>query len=196
MSLDDRYTPAALAAGVCVVLATVPYAWAAWRRTATPNRATWAIYLVVGVVGTASMAVGGARVTLVVPFLYALGACIIFALSLRHGQGGWSRLDQVCLATAGASLALWGITGDPRVAVILTALADLAGTVPTIRKAWLQPASEPRLPWLLYGVGSGLAVASAPHFDIIHAAYPAAIALGCVAVNAGLWRPRLARLTP
>jgi len=195
VTVNDLQTLAATAAGVCVLVANLPYAWATWRRTARPNRATWFIYLTVGIVGCASMAAGGARLTLVVPALYAVGACVIFALSLRHGEGGWSRLDQCCLATALGSLVLWGITGDPRTAVVLTALADLAGTIPTIVKAWRDPAGEPRLSWALYGLGALLAVLSAPAFDITNAAYPAAIFLGCVGVNAGLWRP-LARSAP
>jgi hypothetical protein len=181
-------TLAAIAAGVCVVCANVPYVWATWRRQARPNRATWFIYLTVGIVGCASMAAGGARETLVVPLLYAVGACAIFTLSLRHGEGGWSRLDQTCLATALASLVLWGLTGDSRVAVVLTAVADLAGTIPTIVKSWRDPTGEPRVSWAFYALGGALAVGSAPTWDITNVVYPASILIGCLAVNVGLWR--------
>ena len=59
-----------------------------------------------------------------------------------------------------AALALWAITGDPVTAIVLSILADAAAALPTLRKAWLAPATEDRRAYLISLVGMALGIFS------------------------------------
>ncbi|MDE1935166.1 hypothetical protein, partial [Bradyrhizobium sp.] len=91
---------------------------------------------------------------LVVMSVGASPACVVIA-SFVAGTGSWKLgpFDYVCGACALAALALWAVTGDPVTAIVLSILGDAAAALPTLRKAWIAPATEDRLAYLISFVG-------------------------------------------
>lgn len=188
----DPSAIAPVAAAALALAAGVPYVLATARGAIRPNRATWIVYAVVGAAGCAGMIASRAEWTsLALPAVYAVIASTVCILAIRHGTGGWSRLDRACLGTAGLSLVLWPMFDQPLIAVVLPALADLAGTIPTIVKAWRDPGSEHRGAWCLFMSASLIAVIgiAIDTPDLRNLCYPVCILIGTVAVVAGLLRP-------
>ncbi len=134
--------------------AFIPYISSMRKGRTRPNRATWWIWTLVGLLLAASYYSVGARHTLWVPLSYVAGPLIIAVFSLRLGVGGWGRLDRFCLFGAALSLVLWGISHSPLVALVLNIVIDLMGAIPTIRKAFLEPQTEDRAAWVLFLVGN------------------------------------------
>ncbi len=70
------------------------------------------------------------------------------------------------------AVALWGVSGSPNVAIILSLIAVVVGTVPMIVNVWRDPVREPFLPWLLGLAGGVFGVLAIPAWNIAAALSP------------------------
>lgn len=112
-----------------------------------PNRATWIILTVVGVLIAASYYASGARNTMWVALAYTIGPFIAAILALKYGEGGTTRFDIVCLAGCAASVVLWILSETPLYTLVINIFIDFFGILPTLKKAFLDPLSEDKLAW-------------------------------------------------
>src|SRR5580700_5851824 len=78
-----------------------------------PERTTWLIWSVLGVVAFISQFDLHARWSLVVSGMDAIGNIGVFLLSLKYGVGGWKRKDlaALCIAAVGVTIAI--LAKDP-----------------------------------------------------------------------------------
>lgn len=181
---------------LAVVLALAgyaPYIAAVLRGRTRPNRASWWIFALSAGAGTASSWAAGARVTVGVPATFAVCCVAVGLLAIRRGEGGLGRLDLSCLAVAAAALLAWWATGEPLLATAMLALADLAGTLPTVAKAWRDPAREHGGSWIVWMCANlcNLAQVRAP--DPAELLYPGALTLAAAAVLTARYRHLLRR---
>lgn len=162
-------------AGVLTLTGFVPYIWTILFGGTRPNRATWFIWMILGVILATSYEASGADVSVWMARVDALGYGFIFALSLFRGQGGWSPVERLCLLSAGVGVLLWGLTGEPRIALYATLIIDFAGWLPTFLKTLAAPGSEDLSSWVLWTAGAFLnvgAVVVAGQSDTAIIAYP------------------------
>ena len=149
------YTAFAIAGAVINFAGGLSYVRAILKGEAAPNRVTWFLWAFVPLIaGLAQLRSGVGISTLVVMSVGASPACVVIA-SFVAGTGSWKLgpFDYVCGACALAALALWAVTGDPVTAIVLSILGDAAAALPTLRKAWIAPATEDRLAYLISFVG-------------------------------------------
>lgn len=170
--MDARATIGGVA-GLLSLAGFAPYLAAIHRREIRPQRATWWIWTIVGALIVASSYAAGARRSLWVPIAYAVGPLVVALASLRHGEGGWRRLDRGCIALAAGSLVVWYATGDPRVALVAQVAVDLFGALPTLLAVFRDPASEDRRAWALFCAGNALNLVAARPFTVGTALHPA-----------------------
>jgi len=161
-----------LLAGIIGFLAFVPYILDTLNHRTKPNKATWIIWAVLGMIIAASYWSAGARDTAWTPIAYAIGIVAVAALSLRFGERGWTALDRACLAGAGFGLALWWITNEPVFALYLTTAVDAIGAIPTISKAYSKPETESRAAWALFLVANSLNLLAINEWTMTIALYP------------------------
>jgi hypothetical protein len=91
-----------LLAGVIGFLAFIPYIIGTLKQSTKPNKATWIIWSVLGIIAAASYYASGARDTAWSPIVYAIGNVTVVALlSMKHSETKWTALDKWCLAIAG-----------------------------------------------------------------------------------------------
>ena len=141
-------------AGIISLVAFIPYILAILRGETKPNRATWWIWTVIGLMLGASYYSSGANHTIWVPVSYIIGPFAVAILSIKYGEGGWTRFDRSCLLGAGVSVVLWWMFSSPLIALLIGLFIDLMGALPTIRKAYHKPESEDRTAWTLFFAGS------------------------------------------
>lgn len=141
-------------AGIVSLAAFVPYILAILRGETRPNRATWWIWTVVGFMLGASYYSSGANHTVWVPMSYTIGPLATAILSLKYGEGGWTRFDRSCLLGAGVSAVLWWIFSSPLIALLINLFIDFMGALPTIRKSYHEPEKEDRTAWALFFTGN------------------------------------------
>ena len=151
----------------------IPYINAIFKKETKPNRASWFIWAVLGIITFASYYAAGARTT--VWYTLPLGTLTVSALSLKYGTGGWHRFDSACILAAGAGLALWLISGNPLVALSMMVLIDFFAYLPTIRKARIDPSSENKPAWELFALSGVLNFLAIDQWTIEVAAYPLAM---------------------
>ncbi len=161
-----------ISAGLLSLLAFIPYIVTICQRKTQPNPVTWWIWTIVGLILASSYHSSGAVDTLWVPLCLALGHLIIATLSLNYGQGGWHRFDRGCLLLAGISLFLWWQLQSPLVALVINIVIDFIGALPTIRKAYLAPATENLLSWLMFWVAHTLNLLALENWSVSLSAYP------------------------
>lgn len=156
------HTALAIIGAVVNFVACLSYVRAILKGEATPNRVTWSLWALVPLIAAAAQLRAGVGIsTLVVLSVGAGPACVVLA-SFARGTGSWrlGPFDYLCGACALAALALWAITGDPVTAIVLSILGDAAAALPTLRKAWLAPATENRSAYLISFVGMVLGIFS------------------------------------
>jgi len=156
------HTLFAIAGSVVNFVACLSYVRAILKGEAAPNRVTWFLWALVPLIAGAAQWRSGVGISTLVVLSVGLGpACIVLA-SFVAQTGSWKLgpFDYVCGACSLAALALWAVTGDPVTAIVLSILADAAAALPTLRKAWLAPATEDRSAYLIAFAGMVLGILS------------------------------------
>ncbi|MFE4104813.1 hypothetical protein [Almyronema epifaneia] len=161
-------------AGGIYFLGFVPYLVTIYQGKTRPNRASWWIWSVVGWILVLSYESSAAESinSLWVPAAAAACHLIIALVSLKYGEGGWSRFDRACLLAAGVSLLLWWRFDAPLIALFTNLAIDFSGALPTIRKTYLRPDTEEGLPWFLFWLASLLNLFAIERFSLELFAYP------------------------
>jgi hypothetical protein len=172
----------------------IPYWWAICQYKTRPNRATWWIWTIVGVMIAFSYRAVGAESTIWVPISYVIGPLGTALLSLKFGEGGWTQLDRICLFGVGIGLILWGIARSPQLTLGINIGIDFLGALPTIRKSLRDPYSEDLCSWLLFTLSSLVNLLAIDRWELQIAIYPIYLLLiissiwGCL--QWGRWRVR------
>jgi|SRR3989344_1728524 len=136
-----------------------------------PNRATWWILFLIGSLIAVSYYKGGARDTIWFALSYVIGPLIAALLSLKYGEGKWSRVDKICLTGAIVSIPFWFIA-PPLTVLIINISVDFLGMIPTVWKSYRRPESENRWSWALTLLSSMLNIMAIEAWEFEISIYP------------------------
>jgi hypothetical protein len=139
---------------VLFLLAAPPYIIDTLRGRTKPERATWLIWSILGVIAFAAQLQLGATWSLLFTGLDTAGCVLAFLLSITYGVGGWTFLDKLGLGIAFLGVLLAVVSHQPILAITGVILADMSGTMLTIQKTFRDPDSETTISWLLVGTGA------------------------------------------
>lgn len=178
-------------AGAFALGGFIPYWWAIWQRKTRPNRATWWIWSIVGIIIAFSYRASGADATMWVPISYVIGPLITSLFAIKFGEGGWTKLDRVCLFGVGIGLILWGLYRSPSLVLGINIGIDFLGAIPTIVKSFHHPDSEDRSAWCLFSIANLLNLFAIDNWTWEIAIYPIYMALICITIFSLLWWGRL-----
>jgi len=156
----------AILSGATMLLAGPPYLISILRHKTKPERTSWFIWTVLGLIAFESQIGLHARWSLLYAAANAAGNLLVFLLALHFGVGGWKRLDVTALIIAVASTAVSFTVDQPLYALFGVLIANFAGTVPTLYKAYIDPSSESVLAWFLIGTSALFGAFSVGSLDI------------------------------
>ena len=157
--IDDIAMFAALGGAVGAV-GSIPYVRDVWRRSTVPHRGSWFIWSVIEVVAVEAQHADGASWSMIPLISQAVGTCVVFALSLKLGSGGLSRVELALIALAGAGVLGWFAADEPVIATGGAILADFIGIIMMLPKAWRDPRSETMSTFALASVSGVLTAGS------------------------------------
>lgn len=158
--------------GVVVLFSSYLYWRDILRGNTTPNRASFLVWTVLGVIIFASSFAGGARETLFVPGILTVSTIVTLVLSIKHGEGGWDVVDRIALCGAAVGITLWAVTGSADLALLWALASDTFAASPTIKKSWQRPQSEDRIAWTTSFAGNAISIFAATQCDVAHLAQP------------------------
>lgn len=158
----------------------VPYFVEMAKGTAKPHIFSWITWsLLTGLGFVISLAGGGGEGAWIFGLQSAL--CIVVAIyAFFRGEKNITRLDRFSFAGALVATIVYVFTKNAVISVCLAAMIDCLGFVPTFRKSYAQPFSEPALTFLLSGLGFLFSVGALDDRSFVTMFYP----LVLVAANA------------
>jgi hypothetical protein len=118
-------------------------------RPCPPNAVTWLLWGLIPLVAAAAQTAESPRVAAVSVAL-AAGPLVIAAVAVARVRAPHvTCCSGACARVAAAGIVLWQVTDDPLLAIACCIAADAAAAVPTLWKAWRDPASEHPAPYVL-----------------------------------------------
>lgn len=106
-----------------------------------------------------------------------IGSVAILALAIKHGVGGFARLDKFCYCLLVVDVAVWLVTGNALIALHLSVLADLIAFTPTLVKTWHHPRSETPLFFMTGIIAPVLNIIATGKFSYAVLLFPCYLAL-------------------
>ena len=158
--------------GVLGLIWCIPYIKDIFLKNTKPERASWLIWTVLGVISFFSQLSKGATDLLWLTGGQTLGVAIVFILSLRFGVGGLAKRDIIALSFAGFSLLVWFLTKEATDALFLVIAIDTSGSILTIIKSYEDPESETLIAWVLSGTSGLFGALAVGKWDFILLSYP------------------------
>jgi len=179
--MDWHYIAAGVA-GIFGVITVVPYIRDMLHGTTRPNLVTWGLWVLIQGIFVAAQWSSGASLSIILPAVGVLAVLCVVVLGLfGYGYTKYGPVDIACLALSLGAVVLWQITGEPIVALWLSVAADFLAGVPTLFKAYRDPASETMSAYLLALLGAIAAGFSSTLIDLPNLLWPVYIVL----INAG-----------
>jgi hypothetical protein len=169
-----------------VAVSAVYYAVDVLRGGTRPQRTSWGVWALVGILGVASSDAGGAGPGMYAAAVDAVACAATFLLSLipRYGRPGGRRLDPYLGLAAVAGVVLWqfGPLTDAG-AAICAVTCDTVALWPTLRDARHRPDLESRLSWSTDVVGNGLCLAAVGTASVAALVYPIFLVVAAAAMT-------------
>lgn len=169
-----------LLAVACAAVQYIPYIYDTVRGRTRPQRVAWLIWFALGGVILFTQMAKGAHESLWVTGMQMAGNLVVFLLALKYGYGKFGKRDALSLAIAGLGLALWAITKQPTVALLIAIGVDCIGAALVAVKAYHDPHGETLSTWVFSGLAGLCAALAVGSFSRpILLAYPVYVLLNC-----------------
>lgn len=127
------------------------YAWGVVNGRARPNAVTWLLWGLTPLIAFFAGLQNGFNTQSFILLALAISPLTIFGITvLKTGlRKHLTPFTLTCGAIALIGIVLWMVTDNPILAIIFSIVADIFASLPTLRKAYQDPASEYALPYFL-----------------------------------------------
>ncbi len=154
------------------IIMIIPYIVDIFKKTTKPERASWLIWTVLGLIAFFSQLAKGATDSLWLTAGQTVSVLIVFILSIKYGVGGLNQRDIKALIAAGVGLLLWALTKEALFALFIVIFIDFVGVFLTTTKAYKDPKSETISTWLMSGTSGIFGALAVGSFSFVLLAYP------------------------
>jgi hypothetical protein len=148
-----------------------------FRGETKPHLFTWVTYALIDAIVFVAQALHGAGAGSWALLLCALANAVIAVLALRRGEKHIATVDWISFAAALLCIALWILTSNALVAVVLASAVNVFGIVPTFRKSYTRPDQESVSIWTMDMFMFGASLIALDVFSLTTALFPVVIVL-------------------
>lgn len=184
----------AILAAVITVAGNVAYARDTVRGRTQPNRVTWGLWSLAPMIAFAAELVQHAGLNALLTFAVGFGPLLVVAASFLDPKAyaRLTTLDIACGVLSLGALIGWALTRRGDVAIALSLISDGLGAVPTLRKAYREPATESASAFVADVIGAALTLLTIPaaRFGFATAAFPAYILMMAFTLSVLILAPR------
>ena len=126
------------------------YAVDTLRGRVKPNRVSWGLWALAPLIAFAAELASGVGWQSLTTLAPGAGPLLVLIASAFKRRSYWqvTRFDLTCGGLSVLALALWAATGSGNLAILFSILADGLASVPTLIKAYREPATESYWPYL------------------------------------------------
>jgi len=170
-----------LIAASATLIAAAAYVRSMFKGQTKPNRVTWLMWTIAPFTAAFASFSSGATWAAVPVLMSGLSPFMILIASFLNKRAYWkpSAFDYACGALSALALVLWYVTENPNVAILFAIFSDALAATPTLRKAWRNPESEFRWPYVVGVFSPMTSFLVAPAWAFSEIAFPAYL----VAIN-------------
>src|SRR3989344_10830 len=144
-----------------------------------PNAVSFFLWTVLQAIALIAQIEAGASLSVVLMFFVTINTAIVTVLAVvGYGYQKYGKVDFLCFISAVAAIALWQVTGNPVLAIILAIVGDFLAALPTIVKTYREPRSEHLTAWAFVTAASALGVLSTDRLDAANLAFPLYLVVG------------------
>jgi hypothetical protein len=156
-----------------VFLGYIPYFRDILRGKTVPHIYSWALWGFVTLIVFALQLTAGAGIASYVTLAVALMCTAVAILALKQ-KAKWdiTHSDKIFFILALVALGIWLLANQPVISAILTALIDIFGFAPTIRKSWHHPHTETLSMYALNSFRFVLAIIAIEQYSVVTLVYP------------------------
>jgi len=150
------------------------------RGTAKPNRVSWSLWGLEGVLGFGVELQQGIGIASLMTLMLGLVPCVVVLASFKSPQGVWKigAFDIGCGAISIVGLGFWAFVHQPTVALVAFVSADMVAALPTFRKAWLAPSTETPRVFVMGCLNCVITLLTLKLLTTAGALYPLSVAIG------------------
>jgi hypothetical protein len=160
-------------AGIVISTAQLIYLLNCLKKKVTPSVLSWFGWACLMGTSLVAQVIGkGWQWSMTGILCSTVGCLTIAAVAFFSGNYSFKKVDLSFLALGSACVAIYLASDNPWITTVFAIIADAALGVPTIHKAYRQPASERSAAWTLGVISSSLALIICFHHDWIYVLFP------------------------
>lgn len=150
------------------------YAWGVLVGKARPNPITWFLWGLTPLIAFFAQLQNGLSTQAGVLLALATTPLIISAIALikYRSREHFTPFSITCGGLALLGIVLWQITDIPELAIVFSIVADIFATLPTLQKAYHDPASEYAWPYMLSMISMVIALLAIREWSFLVYAFP------------------------
>ncbi len=158
---------------ILILIGYAPYIRDIFKGKTRPHVFSWFIWGLTTSIAYALQVSAGAGVGAWTTLVVVLMLITVFFLGLKNGDKNIKKIDIFFLVASLITIPIWLIVKQPILSIILLALIEMLGFMPTIRKAWNNPYSETLSLYTITTFRHGLTIFALEKINIITVLYPA-----------------------
>jgi hypothetical protein len=164
-----------LIAASATLVAAIAYIRSMFKGQTKPNRVTWLMWMIAPFTATFAAISSGVTWAAVPVFMSGFSPFLILLASFLNKRAYWklSAFDYACGALSALALVLWYVTENANLAIVFAIFSDALAAAPTLRKAWRNPQTEFRWPFVVGVFSPMTSFLVAPKWKFSEIAFPA-----------------------
>ena len=154
------------------------------RGRTRPNRISWMMWALAPMVIFAAQIHAGVGLRSLMTFVAGFNPLTIFIASFVNKKAVWklTKFDFACGAFSLIGLALWAISGEGNIAILLSIIADGLAALPTIAKSYSHPDSESWLNYFAAGIGGVITLLTIKTWNFANYGFPVYLVIVCLLI--------------
>jgi hypothetical protein len=149
------------------------------RGRAKPNIVSWSLWSLTALIAFVAQICKGGGSEALVSLAIAFGPLVVIVTAVLKGTQSLklTRLDLCCLSLAIAGITLWMTTKNPLLALLMSVMADLIASTPTVVKSYVKPHTESAASYSLSIISMIVTLLTIRQWKVMTWAFPSYILL-------------------